>query len=58
MHKLTPAQNDIHGDGARVGKQSHKDKIMQVKTFHENPRIIGHDKVLPEGSYDFTLPLL
>ena len=47
----TPAKNNVDCYGAGIGKKSQKDEIVQVKTLHKDPRVVCHDKVLPEAGH-------
>lgn len=44
---LTPAEQHVQINGAGVGEQSQEDEIMEVKSLHKDPGVVGHDAVLP-----------
>ena len=53
----TPSEDDVNGDGTRICKQRQENQVVQVQALHEDPRVIGHDKVLPQARHQFALPL-
>lgn len=55
---LTPSEKNVHSD-ARVGisEECQKDQIMQIYTLHQDPGIVGQEKVLPQTSEYLAVPV-
>lgn len=55
---LTPSENDVACDaGIGVGEECEEDQIMQIYTFHQDPRVVGQEKVLPQAGERLALPI-
>lgn len=46
---LTPANDDEDPQVVLVGEESHEDQAVQVETFHQNPVVVGGQKIEEEG---------
>lgn len=53
-----PAEGDVQLDGGRVGEQGQEDEVVQVEPLHQDPRVVGHDEVLPEAGDQLAHPIL
>ena len=53
---LTPAKHHVKSDGAGVGEERQEDEIVYVETFHQDPRVVRHDAVLPNTSHSSAQP--
>ncbi|KAJ8871493.1 hypothetical protein PR048_027815 [Dryococelus australis] len=47
--KRTPSEHDVGGGGAGVREESEEYEVVQVDSFHEDERVIGHDAVVPQA---------
>lgn len=55
---LTPSESDVTGDtGIGIGKQCHDDQIMEVNPLHQDPGVIGQDKILPKAGEHLAVPV-
>lgn len=55
--ELTPAEDDVQRDGARVGEQRQEDEVVQIEAFHQDPRVIGHDGEVPHAGQALARPV-
>lgn len=54
---LTPAKDDVGGDGTGVGEEGEEDEVVEVESLHEDPTVVGCDAVLPERYDELTGPV-
>jgi len=47
----------VEGDGARVGEEGHEDEVVQIESFHQDPRVIGQDGEVPHAGHALARPV-
>lgn len=54
---LTPANDDEDPQVALVGEEGHKDQAVQVETFHQDPVVVGGQKIEEESHHHLAANL-
>lgn len=54
---LTPANDDEDPQVALVGEEGHEDQAVQVKTFHQDPVVVGGQKIQEESHHHLAANL-
>lgn len=55
--KLTPADDDEDPQVALVGEEGHEDQAVQVETFHQDPVVVGGQKIEEERHHHLAADL-
>lgn len=45
---LTPANRNVASYPRAVPRYRHEDEVIQVETFHQDPAVIGHQRIMEE----------
>lgn len=54
---LTPADDDEDPQVVLVGEEGHEDQAVQVKTFHQDPVVVGGQKIEEESHHHLAANL-